>query len=174
MARNLPRYLPVKTLDCFRRLLAIAGVTRRIDEIGARCARPIQLSHNAIAGQDDPSVLKSLYDELDFAWKEYSALSDEAFDIKDLDCSVLKVDTPFYEELHISFLPGDAVVFRSWLEKIAKSKTAVPRMVGRYEDFRLFFDTLVAVKEAKGVVNTAVALRLMAELAGKQLAIEEK
>ena len=29
----------------------------------------LQLSHNAIAGQDDPNILRSLYDELDFGWK---------------------------------------------------------------------------------------------------------
>ena len=30
----------------------------------------LQLSHNAVAGQDDPNILKELYDELDFGWKE--------------------------------------------------------------------------------------------------------
>ena len=133
----------------------------------------LQLSHNAIAGQDDPNILRSLYDELDFGWKEYSGLTDDAFDIEDLDASVLRVEQPFYEELTISFLPGDADVFGGWLDKIGSSKRAGERLVGLYEDFRVFFDQLLAVKAAKDVRNTAVALRLMAELAGQALADQE-
>jgi hypothetical protein len=131
----------------------------------------LQLSHNAIAGQDDPNILRSLYDELDFQWKEYSGLTDDAFNIDELDTSVLRVEQPFYEELTISFLPGDAAVFTDWLETIGKSKAAA-HLVGAYDDFGRFFEQLLAVKAAKGVRNTAVALRLMAELAGQALADE--
>jgi hypothetical protein len=133
----------------------------------------LQLSHNAIAGQDDPNILRSLYDELDFGWKEYSGLTDDAFNIEDLDTSVLRVERAFYEELHISFLPDDAAIFRTWLDKIGKSPAAAERLVGMYADFEAFFATLLAVKQARGVHNTAVALRLMAELAGNALAGEE-
>lgn len=133
----------------------------------------LQLSHNAIAGEDDPNVLRSLYDELGFEWKEYSGLTDDAFKVEDLDTSVLRVEAPFYEELNISFLPGDAVIFGDWLDKIAKSKAATSRLVGHYADFDCFFRELLAVKHATGVHNTAVALRLMAELAGEALAAKE-
>ncbi len=130
----------------------------------------LQLSHNAVTGQDDPAILRSLYDELDFAWKEYSGLTDDAFDIDELDTSVLRVDKPFYQELTFSFLPGDAEMVAGWLDKIAGSKKAEKRrMVGCYADFDIFFAGLLAVKAAKGVRNTAVALRLMAELAGEAL-----
>jgi hypothetical protein len=128
----------------------------------------LQLSHNAIAGQDDPNILHSLYDELDFGWKEYSGLSDDAFSIGDLNTSVLRIEKPFYEEFTISFLPTDAEVFSGWLERVAKSRPAT-HLVATYADFDLFFQRLLAVKAAKGVHNTAVALRLMAELAGKAL-----
>jgi ParB/Sulfiredoxin domain len=132
----------------------------------------LQLSHNAIVGEDDPNILRSLYEELGFEWKEYSGLTDDAFKVEDLDTSVLRVEQPFYEELHISFLPGDAAIFGDWLDKIGKSKAATMRLVGVYADFGVFFQQLLAVKQAKGVHNTAVALRLMAELAGSALARE--
>jgi hypothetical protein len=132
----------------------------------------LQLSHNAVAGEDDPNILRSLYDELDLGWKEYSGLTDDAFNIADLDTSMLRVEQPFYEELHVSFLPGDAEVFNGWLEKITKAKPA-PVLVGLYDDFDLFFDTVIKVKRLKGVHNTAVALRMMAELAAGALAAEE-
>jgi len=132
----------------------------------------LQLSHNAIVGQDDQAVLKELYEELDFEWKEYSGLTDEAFNVAELDVTMLRVDQPFFEELTIAFLPGDKAIFMEWLDKLARSKAAA-RLVGQYEDFTQFFDAIIAVKEAKGVVNSAVALRLMAELAGRQLEAEQ-
>jgi hypothetical protein len=133
----------------------------------------LQLSHNAIAGEDDPNVLRSLYDELGFEWKEYSGLTDDAFKVEDFDMSVLRVEQPFYEELSIAFLPGDAVIFGDWLDRIGKSKSAGARLVGMYADFARFFEQLLAVKHATGVHNTAVALRLMAEMAGDALAARE-
>src|SRR5271166_2733137 len=133
----------------------------------------LQLAHNAVVGEDDPNILQSLYAELDFGWKEYSGLTDDAFKVEDLDTSVLRVGQPFYEELQIFFLPADAAIFTTLLAKIAKSKAAVTRLVGAYADFDLFFQGLLAVKHATGVHNTAVALRMMAELAADALAEEE-
>jgi len=133
----------------------------------------LQLAHNAVVGEDDPNILQSLYAELSFGWKEYSGLTDDAFKVEDLDTSVLRVGNPFYEELQISFLPADAAIFTGWLDKIGKSKAAITRMVGAYADFDRFFQGLLAVKHSTGVHNTAVALRMMAELAGKALAEEE-
>lgn len=149
-----------------------ADVIEVIGELTRKRLVALQLSHNAIVGEDDPATLRSLYDELDFGWKEYSGLTDDAFAVDQLDMSVLRVEAPFYEELHISFLPADAGIFTEWLMKIGKSEQAQRRMVGLYQDFDVFFETLVKVKRAQGVTNTAVALRIMAELAGKALASE--
>jgi hypothetical protein len=87
---------------------------------------------------------------------------------------VLRVGQPFYEELQIFFLPADAAIFTTLLAKIAKSKAAVTRLVGAYADFDQFFQGLLAVKHATGVHNTAVALRMMAELAADALARREE
>lgn len=130
----------------------------------------LQLSHNAIVGQDDPNVLRSLYDELALEWREYSGLTDDAFKVEDLDTSVLRVDQVFYEELKIAFLPADATVFKVWLDRLGKKGEA---LVGLYEDFSTVFDTLLAVKSRAGVKNTAAALRIMAEMAGRALEFEE-
>src|SRR5208337_29879 len=109
-----------------------------------------------------------------FGWKEYSGLTDDAFKVEDLDTSVLRVGNPFYEELQISFLPADAAIFTDWLTKIGKSKAAITRLVGAYADFDRFFQGLLAVKHSTGVHNTAVALRMMAELAADALARQEE
>ncbi|MDF3142048.1 MULTISPECIES: hypothetical protein [unclassified Streptomyces] len=40
------------------------------------------LSRNAIAGKDDPAILKELYDELESVeWRQYTGLDDKALDL---------------------------------------------------------------------------------------------
>jgi len=129
----------------------------------------IQLSHNAIAGDDDPNVLRELYEGLGFQFQEYSGLTDDAFDLDDLDMTVLSVGQPFYEEIVVSFLPEDAKIFTDFLAQVEKKKTDSKRLVGHYKDFNTLFDTLVDVKEHAGVHNAAVALRMMVELAAERL-----
>ncbi|MBI0379164.1 ParB N-terminal domain-containing protein, partial [Streptomyces albiflaviniger] len=42
----------------------------------------LQLSHNAIAGQDDPAILKELYEELESVeWRQYTGLDDKTLDL---------------------------------------------------------------------------------------------
>ncbi|MBI1207236.1 MAG: hypothetical protein GC191_08100 [Azospirillum sp.] len=134
----------------------------------------IQLSHNAITGKDDPSILKELWGLLDFDLKEYSGLTDDLFKVEELDVSVLKVEQPLYHELTISFLPADKAAFDGYLSaltKAAKSKKTQPeRHVADAANFDAFFDTLIAVKEKYAVHNSAIALKLMAELATDKLA----
>lgn len=131
----------------------------------------IQLSHNAITGQDDASILQNLYEGLDLSGKLYSGLTDDAFKgLAELKLSGLGVGQPAYEELLISFLPADAEVFRANLAKIEKA--AAKRRVGlaHIQDFDKVFDALIAVKEGRNVHNTALALLEMSELAVQRLA----
>lgn len=129
----------------------------------------IQLSHNAITGEDDPSLLSLLYGKLSFDEKLYSGLTDSMFDAAKLDISAIGIGGVKYEELLISFLPEQADAF---LKAVARMKESRVTLVGRLEDFDHFFDTVIAVKAKKNVFNTAAALRTMAELALKQLELE--
>ena len=45
----------------------------------------IQLSHNAIEGEDDTSILEELYGILDLDLKAYSGLTDDDFENEDLE-----------------------------------------------------------------------------------------
>ena len=41
----------------------------------------LQLSHNAIAGRDDPAILKELYEELESVeWRQCTGLDDKTLD----------------------------------------------------------------------------------------------
>lgn len=127
----------------------------------------LQLSHNAIVGQDDPGMLAELYGALDIEWKQYSGLTDAALnDIHELDVNALALGQPEYQELVLLFLPEEQAAFLRALKTVeGKLKKGVPVIVGRFEDFDRFFEAVVAMKKIKGVHNSALAVRMIAQLA---------
>lgn len=131
----------------------------------------LQLSHNAISGQDDQSILQQLYDSLDLGGKLYSGLTDDAFKgLQELKVTGLGVGQPDYQELLISFLPADAEAFKEHLGTIEKAAEKRTVHLAHILDFDKVFDAIVAVKEKRNVHNTALALLEMAELAVQRLA----
>lgn len=129
----------------------------------------IQLSHNAVEGQDDVSILEGLYAQLDLAGKEYSGLDDEIFtNMQDIDLTGLGVGAPEYQELSLTFLPADIEIFTNLLAKIQKGK-AKTHVFAHIKDFDTVFDTVVKVKETHNIQNSAMALIHMAELANTQM-----
>ncbi len=134
----------------------------------------IQLSHNAIVGQDDPNILYELYSGLDFGYKSYSGLDDDLFgDLRELDVASLAVAVPDHQELVFLFLPEQEEVFVEHLEAIDKSKKTNRTMLAHYDDFGRIFDAIVAVKEKHNIHNAAAALRVMADLAIERLDQED-
>lgn len=132
----------------------------------------LQLSHNSITGQDDLSILQSLYDSLDLDMKGYSGLTDDCFKLDEIDISSLSAGGTKYEELTALFLPEEKPLFMDAIERIKKHPKAV-FLAGQYQDFDAVFSAVVRVKEHHNIHNTAVALRVMAELAMKQIETEQ-
>jgi len=142
-------------------------ITTPLDE---RRRVAIQLSHNAIAGQDDPNVLYELYAGLDLSYKAYSGLTDDDFaGLAEVDISGLSIGSLRYQELYFWALPEDAEVFRQVLvecEKLAKSHTAY---ILPLRDFDKLFDAIIGAKRLVNVHNGAIGLRVMADLALERL-----
>ena len=130
----------------------------------------IQLSHNSITGQDDPSQLKALYDELDLDWKQYSGLTDDAFKMDPLDLTGLSLAGPTYEEITLLFLPEQADAFREAMQKFGKRKPTGERYAADLADWERLFDTIVKVKDSYKIMNTAIAMRRIIDLANERLA----
>nr|WP_309695092.1 ParB N-terminal domain-containing protein [Armatimonas sp.] len=129
----------------------------------------IQLSHNSITGQDDPSQLKALYDELDLDWKQYSGLTDDAFKMDPLDLTGLSLAGPTYEEITLLFLPEQADAFREAMQKFGKRKPTSERYAADLADWERLFDTIVKVKDSYKIMNTAIAMRRIIDLATERL-----
>ncbi|MEZ4376227.1 MAG: hypothetical protein R3B07_35815 [Polyangiaceae bacterium] len=146
--------------------IEVAPVLEVEEPLTEQQALGLQLSHNAITGQDDPNLLAELYDRLSFDWKAYSGLTDDILkDLPEIDVGALSLKPPEYHEISALFLPDEAPAFLEAAKAIERQMRKPGGVaVGRLEDFDRFFDALIAVKQHKDVHNTAIALRVMAEL----------
>ena len=122
-----------------------------------------------------PKTIFRLYAKLDFQWKKFSGLTDDKLNqLKELDVSALALGTPHYQELVLLFLPEEQKRFLDTLDQFKnKLGKSVPVHVGRLEDFDRFFEAMVKIKKLRGVHNSALALRGLAELALKVLEAEK-
>lgn len=131
------------------------------DDLNLSQRLAIQLSHNAIVGEDDASVLTKLYQQIDdMEMKHYSGLDDRSLELL-RDAQVASVTEPNleYQVLSYVFLPGDGDRVMEIFEEASKlAQKASETWLVRYEDhFRL----LQAVEEASAahdVRNRSAAL----------------
>jgi hypothetical protein len=130
----------------------------------------IQLSHNAIKGKDDSNILQELYESINsLDMKVYSGLSDDAFTVTDIDVQSLSFVQPTYQDLVIAFLPEEKALFIEALEKIGKRAKDRLIVAGSISDFDAVFNAVINAKSKLNIINTAEALRAVAELALQKL-----
>lgn len=128
----------------------------------------IQLSHNAITGQDELNTLQDLYRSLGLEERLYSGLDDSVLDMDPLKLPTLGSLSPEYVQVLLFFLPEDAAIVSEVLDRIAKQ----PKPLYHFADLATwdeFFNSVVATKEGANVLNSAAALRAMARLAAERL-----
>jgi hypothetical protein len=126
----------------------------------------IQLSHNAIAGQDDLAILRELYDEInDVALKEYSGLDDVVLGrMEPPELDPLSEKGLEYRIVSIAFLPEEVERADKLFAKIMEQATGDRTWINRRADYDRMLDALTVAKEAAGVKNTATAFGLLLDL----------
>ena len=131
----------------------------------------IQLSHNAIAGQDDLAILRELYDEIaDVTLKAYSGIDDVVLgrmDPPDLD--PLSEKGLEYRIVSIAFLPEEVERAEAVFAKVLEQATGDVTWVNRRAEYDRFLDALTIAKAQAGVKNTATAFGLLLDLVEKHL-----
>jgi len=132
----------------------------------------IQLSHNAIAGQDDLAILRELYDEInDVALKEYSGLDDVLLGrMEPPNLDPLSEKGLEYRIVSIAFLPDEVQRAEELFARILAQCTGDTAWLNRMADYDRFLDALTAAKTAAGVKNTATAFGLLLDAVEEHLA----
>lgn len=147
-----------------------ADVIEIVSELSEDEQIAIQLSHNAIKGKDDSNLLRELYDSINsLDLKLYSGISDDDFKITDIEVQTLSFVQPIYEDMVIAFLPEEKALFIEVLEKIGKKAKDRLIVAGRISDFDQVFNAVINAKSKLNIINTAEALKTLAELALQKL-----
>jgi hypothetical protein len=137
------------------------------DEISHSQKIAIQLSHNAIAGEDDPAVLKALYEQMDdIDWRIYSGLDDKTLDLlEQIQVGSIGEANLTFQTLTIVFLPSELEEARASIEEaMTLSKGADERWVARFEEHDKMLDALHVTGTSHNVSNVATGLAIILEI----------
>jgi hypothetical protein len=130
--------------------------------------RAIQLAHNRIAGRDDPNTLQKLYEGLGLDARIYTALSDDDFKLPEIDLGSLSIGGMKYQEVVLAFLPPEIAAFEQFVDRTRTVASATAYLAER-ADFEAFFTLVTKLKSKRRIVNSAIAVNLLIQLAGERL-----
>ena len=120
----------------------------------------MQLSHNAIIGEDDPATLRQLYEQLDDVdWRTYSGLDDKQLDLlAQVDLEGLAEANLDFATIQLVFLPHELDTARTALEQARAVSSADGWWLAAYRDYEPVLDALATAHAAHNVGNVATAL----------------
>lgn len=132
----------------------------------------LQLSHNALVGEDDPATLKLLYDRLaDVDWRAYSGLDDKTLKLlESVSVQGFSEQNLDWTSLGIVFLPEEMELAKRCMEE-AKAEIAAHdhTWLARMAEYDSFMDALALASSSYNIANTATALLLVLSIFQRHL-----
>ncbi|MFF4292109.1 hypothetical protein ACFY0N_00460 [Streptomyces vinaceus] len=118
----------------------------------------IQLSHNSIAGEDDPATLKQLYEQLDDVdWRAYSGLDDDQLKLlAEVSPEGLSEANLDFATVSLIFLPPELEAAREAFDQARVGQNE--SWLAARADYEQVLDTLASTHAAHKVGNVATAL----------------
>lgn len=126
--------------------------------------RALQLSHNAIAGEDDPATLKIIYESIgDVDMRVYSGLDDKTLKLlENISVTSLSEANLSFQTVSLTFLPEEAEIVEQTFDEAKKAiKGSKVARLASMADYDTTMDALEAAAGAAGVKNVATALMLI-------------
>ncbi|GAA3027420.1 ParB N-terminal domain-containing protein [Streptosporangium longisporum] len=129
----------------------------------------LQLSHNAIAGEDDPATLKHLYEQLDDVdWRAYSGLDDADLQLlAEVTAEGLSEANLDFATVQLIFLPAELEAARTAFNdtRFGQDET----WLAARADYAQTLDTLASTHAAHRVGNVATALHAILTIVERHL-----
>lgn len=131
----------------------------------------IQLSHNALVGEDDPAMLKELYQRIGSVdFKSYAGLDDKTLKLlEEVKIGSLAEANLDFQTVSFTFLPEEAKKAEEALEEAKKLAKADRVLLARWGEYDAFLDALEAAGAAHGIKNQATALMVILHIFRKNL-----
>lgn len=126
----------------------------------------MQLSHNAIAGEDDPHKLRELFDSIgDVDLREYTGLDDEGLDLLLAELSVPSMATTGldYKMLTILLFPEQLDAAREALDEARHAVSGDEVWCGRLAAAEALYDSLDVAARITGSQNRAIDIDVVLE-----------
>lgn len=130
-----------------------------------------QLSHNAIAGEDDEQILKELWKKIDdLDATIYSGLSAETIErLENTDFSTLSEQRILFKEVSLLFLPEEIESMTAICEGIVEAAAKKTVFAGRITEYNDVLEGIIAAKQGQKIINTALAFFAMAKVVREYL-----
>jgi len=130
----------------------------------------IQLSHNSLAGEDEPTILRELWGQIkSVQMKQYSGLDDAVLNsYKPIQIASLGEKTPGFQEVYFLFFPSEVEKLDEFMKRLGT--LTKKRYVGRLDEFDRFVEMLLNFKDASGIYNSATAMLEIIEIVEEWLA----
>ena len=132
----------------------------------------IQLSHNAISGEDDPATLKTIYEGIsDTEMRIYSGLDDKTLKLLDeVTVAPMSEAALTFQTVSMTFLPDEAAIVQEAFDQARKQAAgAKGHWLARWSDYDRTMDALEMASQAYGVKNTATALMIVMDVFSRHL-----
>ncbi|MDL2268856.1 ParB/Srx family N-terminal domain-containing protein [Desulfosarcina sp. OttesenSCG-928-A07] len=131
----------------------------------------IQISHNALVGEDDQSILAELWAEIeDIEAKLYAGLSsDDVERLEKIDLVPFTTPQVYSQVITFAFVDDEAKRLNGVLESLEALPTK-DVYVQPLKDFNRFFDILEAAKKKCNVRNTSLAMLQLLDICEAALA----
>jgi hypothetical protein len=127
----------------------------------------IQLSHNAICGQDDQVILKELWESIQSVQARlYAGLDSETIkSLEGIKFAAISEQRLQYKLANFMFLPEEIEDLDQLLKETAVAFSADAVYLAHLNTFDPFFDLVVKIKKRCQIKNSAAAFLKMMELA---------
>jgi hypothetical protein len=126
----------------------------------------VQLSHNAIAGQDDATLLRELWENItEIDAKSYSGLDDKQLDaLNDVTLPPLSPATLDYRQLTFLFLPSELTRLEETFDRALETVSGKNVRVARHAEWDRLLDGMSKVSDSYDVRNGATTLMLVLDV----------
>lgn len=130
-----------------------------------------QLAHNAIFGEDDPAILKELYQEMDdIALQEYSGLDDKTLEmLEKIGVESIAEANLDFQFVTLAFLPDEHESAKNCLEEIKGLVASDEIWMAHIREYDSFLDSLASVAGATSTKNTATAIMILLSIFQRHL-----
>ena len=131
----------------------------------------IQLSHNAVEGQDDERILKELWQQIDdLEASIYSGLSTELIEkLNSIDFVTISEQRVLFKDITFLFLPEEIDELQSICEGIIESAKGKQIFVGRISEYDDILQGMIEAKSNQKIINNTLAFFAMARVVREYL-----